>query len=137
MFTVISTRRALGALALFALFAAVCLLPRATGVSAHAKFDHGTPNDGDVISSAPSQIDAYFADDIVKQVYTYGLAVFDPSGNEVVNQDTVLDDSDRRHMTVTLQSGLGDGAYIVYWWTVSDEDGDAARGSYAFSVASS
>lgn len=135
--TALSPRRALVALALFTLFAVVCLLPRAAAVAAHAKFDHGTPNDGDTLSAMPSQIDAYFVEDIVKQTGAYGLAVVDANGNQVDNQDTVLDDFNRRHMTVTLQSGLANGTYTVTWWTVSDEDGDAASGSYTFSVASS
>src|SRR5205823_5670626 len=119
------------------LLCSTAMLASPAGVSAHAKFVLGTPNDGDVLSAAPSQIDAYFAEDIVKQQGTYGLSVSDQNGNEVDNQDTVLDDVDRRHMTVTLQSGLADGVYTVHWWTVSDEDGDAASGDYSFTIASS
>jgi methionine-rich copper-binding protein CopC len=104
---------------------------------AHAKFDHGTPGPGDVLSTAPTIIDAYFAEDIVKQAGTYGLAVMDASGNQVDHQDTVLDDANRRHMTVTLPSNLAPGDYTVKWWTVSDEDGDAASDTFTFSVSGS
>mgnify|MGYP001251468129 CR=1 FL=1 len=125
--------RAFGGLALAVL---VLVVSQRATVSAHAYFLNGTPNDGDVLSAAPAQIDAFFAEDIVKQAGTYGLAVSDPNGNQVDNQDTVLDDSNRRHLTVTLQSGLSDGTYDVHWWTVSDEDGDAASGDYHFTINS-
>src|SRR5690242_9239006 len=82
-------------------------------VSAHALFLWGVPDNGPVVSTAPAQLDAYFAEDIVRQSGTYGLKVTDSNGNEVDNQDTVIDDNNRRHMTVTLQSGLGADTYNV------------------------
>ncbi len=106
-------------------------------VSAHALFLWGAPDNGAVVSGAPSQVDAHFAEDIVRQSGTYGLKVTDSYGNEVDNQDTVIDDNDRRHMTVTLQQGIGPDTYNVHWWTVSDEDGDAASGDYSFTVSGS
>lgn len=131
-------RRPLVRHALVAVFAATLLLAGAHGkVVAHAAFVWGTPNNGDVIGALPSQIDAHFAEDIVKQSGTYGLAVYDSAGDQVDNQDTVLDDNDRRHMTVTLQNGFGADTYTVKWWTVSDEDGDAANGTYSFTVTGS
>ena len=134
----VSHRRLFGALfiSVFVALLAATARPQ-TAALAHAKFDHGTPNPGDVLSTAPTMIDAYFAEDIVKQAGTYGLAVMDASGNAVDNQDTVLDDSNRRHMTVTLQRNLGPGAYTVKWWTVSDEDGDAASDTFTFTLAGS
>jgi methionine-rich copper-binding protein CopC len=133
-----AARPPIAKLAFALLFAATLFLfGTRHGVSAHAAFVWGTPNDGDVISALPSQIDAHFAEDIVKQAGTYGLAVYDSAGDEVDNQDTVLDDNDRRHMTVTLQSGVGADTYTVKWWTVSDEDGDAANGTYSFTVTGS
>lgn len=113
--------------------AVLAAAPRQTA-QAHARLVWGTPGPDDVLNAAPTQVDAYFAEDIVKQSGTYALAVTDAAGNAVDNQDTVLDDGNRRHMTVTLQSGLGAGSYTVTWKTVSDEDGDAASGSYSFTV---
>jgi copper transport protein len=106
-------------------------------VSAHALFLWGIPDNGAVVATAPAQLDAYFAENIVRQSGTYGLKVTNSAGTEVDNQDTAIDDTDRRHMTVTLQSGLGPDTYTVHWWTVSDEDGDAAAGDYSFTISSS
>ena len=61
----------------------------------------------------------------------------DAFGNQVDNQDSALDDTDRTHMTVTLQANLPPGLYNVHWWTVSDADGDAASGDYSFTIAGS
>jgi methionine-rich copper-binding protein CopC len=127
-------RYTLGVMTLVLLMA---LGSRRAGVSAHALFLWGIPDNGAVVSTAPSQLEAHFAEDIVRQSGTYGLKVTDSTGNEVDNQDTVIDDTDRRHMTVTLQSGLGPDTYTVHWWTVSDEDGDAASGDYSFTISSS
>jgi methionine-rich copper-binding protein CopC len=136
-FGITRRRLAAGAFSLLLIVLVGGALLRTPAVLAHAAFVGGTPNDGDVLSAAPVQIDAFFAEDIVKQSGTYGLAVYDANGNQVDNQDTVLDDFNRRHMTLTLQSGLSSGSYRVHWWTVSDEDGDAASGDYSFSVVGS
>jgi methionine-rich copper-binding protein CopC len=107
--------------------------------SAHASFVRGTPGPGDVLSTAPSQIDAYFAQNIrtLSGQETYALWVTDSNRNQVDNNDNTLDPANPRHMWVTLQSGLGDGVYTVNWYTVSDEDGHDDSGSYTFTIKSS
>ena len=57
---------------------------------------NGNPDNGAVLSSAPAQLDAYFAEDIVRQAGTYGLKVTSSAGVQVDNQDTAVDDANRR-----------------------------------------
>ena len=107
--------------------------------SAHATFVRGTPGPGDVLTAAPSQVDAYFAQNIrtLSGQTTYSLWVTDAGNNQVDNNDNTLDPANPRHLTVTLPSGLGNGVYAVHWYTVSDEDGDEASGSYTFTIRGS
>jgi methionine-rich copper-binding protein CopC len=105
-------------------------------VSAHASFVRGTPGPGDVLSTPPSQVDAYFAQNIrtLSGQETYALWVTDANGDQVDNNDNALDSNNPRHLTVTLPSGLGSGVYAVHWYTVSDEDGHDDSGSYNFTI---
>jgi methionine-rich copper-binding protein CopC len=107
--------------------------------SAHATFVRGTPGPGDVLTAAPSQVDAYFAQNIrtLSGQETYSLWVTDSGGNQVDNNDNALDPANPRHLTVTLPNGLGNNVYAVHWFTESDEDGDDASGSYTFTIRGS
>jgi copper transport protein len=110
----------------------------AVGTSAHASFVRGTPGPGDVLSTPPSQVDAYFAQNIrtLSGQETYALWVTDSNRNQVDNNDNTLDPANPRHLWVTLPSGLGNGVYTVNWYTVSDEDGHDDSGSYSFTIKS-
>jgi methionine-rich copper-binding protein CopC len=119
---------------LFLVLSGVVLIPAAA--SAHASFVRGTPGPGDVLTTMPTQVDAYFAQNIrtLSGQETYALWVTDANGNQVDNNDNTLDPNNPRHMTVTLQNGLADGVYTVHWFTVSDEDGDSDSGQYTFTI---
>jgi methionine-rich copper-binding protein CopC len=110
----------------------------ATTASAHASFVRGTPGPGDVLSTPPAQVDAYFAQNIrtLSGQETYALWVTDSSRNQVDNNDNTLDPANPRHLWVTLPSGLGNGVYSVNWYTVSDEDGHDDSGNYTFTIKS-
>ena len=121
-------------IALIAVLATITFGP--TLASAHAAFVRGTPGPNDVLSTAPAQIDAYFAQNIrtLSGQETFSLWVTDANGDQVDNNDDVLDPANPRHMTVTLPGGLAAGVYTVHWYTVSDEDGDDDSGQYTFTI---
>jgi methionine-rich copper-binding protein CopC len=104
--------------------------------SAHASFVRGTPGPGDVLNTAPTQIDAYFAQNIrtLSGQETYALWVTDSNRNQMDNNDNTLDPANPRHLWVTMPGGLGNGVYTVNWYTVSDEDGHDDSGNYTFTV---
>jgi copper resistance protein C len=124
--------RRLGLLLLLAIGGA--LVVPAVGVFAHAAYDHSTPNADEVVTTPPTQVDAYFKEEIRKEAGTYSLKVQDAAGTQVSDGDGTLDDNDRTHMTATIPTTLADGRYVVLWATVSDADGDAANGGFCFYV---
>ena len=102
---------------------------------AHAAYQRSVPNAGEVVTTAPTRLDAYFTQDIRREAGTYDLAVSDHEGNRVDNGDVTIDDDDRRHMSVTLRPDLPPGTYHVEWKTFSDEDGEADDGMFTFTIA--
>jgi methionine-rich copper-binding protein CopC len=110
------------------------LLVPAIGVFAHAGYDHSTPSAGEVVTTPPTKVDAYFKEDIKRAAGTYSLRVEDATGTAVSDGDGTLDDNDRTHMTATIPTTLADGRYVVKYKTVSDVDGDAAQGGFCFYV---
>jgi methionine-rich copper-binding protein CopC len=112
----------------------VLTLALVTQVSAHAEYDHSVPADGATVTTAPTQVDAFFDADIQAQAGSYELNVLNASSQDVDNNDTVLDAADATHLTVTLQADLPNGTYTVEWSTVAAEDGDSADGTFSFTI---
>ncbi len=110
------------------------LLP-AVGVSAHAAYDHSTPEADSVVAAAPAQVDVYFKQEMARGNGLPTLTVAADSG-DIVSGDSVLDDNDRTHMSVPLDADLPDGRYTVVWHNVSADDGDEATGVFFFYVGS-
>jgi methionine-rich copper-binding protein CopC len=100
----------------------------------HAGYDHSVPNNGEVVTVAPSRVDMYTSQDMQNTPGANTLNVIGPNGNDVDNNDSALDPSDLQHMSITLQPGLTSGVYTVEWTTLSFEDGDADDGTFSFTV---
>src|SRR5205823_2244347 len=58
------------------------------------------------------------------------------NGQVVSTGATTVDDANRRHFFVALQPSLPAGRYVVSFHNVSDEDGEADHGQFAFYVGS-
>jgi methionine-rich copper-binding protein CopC len=114
-----------------ALIASFCLV---AAVSAHARYDHSTPAQGAVVVVSPAQVDIYTVQDMQKQAGADEITVADDSGNRVDSGNTVVDDANRRHFSVGLKPNLPPGRYVVSFHNVSDEDGEADHGQFAFYV---
>lgn len=99
---------------------------------AHARFDHSTPSPGQVLSAPPTAIDIFTAQDMRKITGANTISVQGPDGSQVDNGNTVVDDSNRRHYSVGLKANLPPGRYVVSFKTLSDEDGEADHGQFAF-----
>lgn len=106
---------------------------RAPSVSAHARYDHSTPGDGEVLATAPAKVDVYFAEEVQRGNGLPTLTVVSDDG-DVVDKGAVLDDDDRTHMSAELNDSLEDGRYTVIWHTISAEDGEEAQGAFHFYV---
>ncbi len=103
------------------------------GVSAHSKPIRFDPAPGAVLTSAPTEVNGWFSDDIRLDPNWSYLHVTDAQGNRVDTGDTKLS-TDRRQETVALKSGLGDGMYTVEWRTFDDGDGAVFGDCYTFFV---
>jgi len=102
--------------------------------SAHAAPERFDPSPGAVLKSAPQQVDGWFIQDVRRQADASFIKVFDAGGMQLDDKSPVVDDMDRRHMSVKLESGLGAGRYMVAWETLSDEDDELDGGCFWFFV---
>lgn len=122
------------------LFPLILLLAFAIGMakphlaSAHAEPERSSPSADGVVPDAPFTVETWFTEEVDGEATS--LTVTGPDGMRVDNQDSRLDlnDPERKHVTVTLQPGLGEGTYTVNWTSRSAEDGDTASGFFTFTV---
>jgi methionine-rich copper-binding protein CopC len=120
---------------LSALFAALLALTLVGVASAHANLVSSTPADGANLDAAPEKITLVFSEELKADGNL--ITVTDAAGKQVDAGDTALDlsDANRVTLTVSLQSGLGDGAYTIAWKNAST-DGHSEEGTLAFTVGS-
>jgi methionine-rich copper-binding protein CopC len=100
---------------------------------AHARLVSSDPAANARLDSAPSAITLVFSDELKPDGNS--ITVTDASGARVDAGDTklVASDAQRRTITVSLNSGLGDGVYTVKWVNAST-DGHSEEGSFSFTV---
>jgi methionine-rich copper-binding protein CopC len=113
---------------------AITLLRSPSVALAHAHYDHSTPAIGQVLAAAPSRVDIFTDSEMRKAAGANVIAVTASDGSRVDDGATVLDDADRRHFSVGLSPNLGPGRYVVAFQTLSDADGDADHGRFAFYI---
>jgi methionine-rich copper-binding protein CopC len=101
---------------------------------AHAGYVRSEPGAGAVVAVPPAQVEIWFSQDMFRRQGENWIRVTGPGGETVHVGDAVIDDDDRRHMTVPLQSGLPPGEYTVAWRTLSAEDGDDDEDTFTFTL---
>src|SRR6266487_2176031 len=117
---------------LVALAALAITLP--AGAFAHARYDHSTPSPGQVVSTSPPLVDIFTAQDMRRTPGADEITVTGPNNERVDTGNSVVDDANRRHLSVGLKPNLPPGRYVVSFKTLSDEDGEADQGQFAFYV---
>jgi methionine-rich copper-binding protein CopC len=120
--------------AFLSLAIAGALLVPAIGVSAHAAYDHSTPNADEKVTTPPASVDVFFKEQIKREAGTYFVHVEDSTGTQVSDGDGVLNEDTRDEITSAIPTTLADGRYIVRWENVSDDDNDEASGGFCFYV---
>lgn len=134
----IATRRRYVARGLAAAVALIAALFSVAVALAHARYDHSTPGQGQVVATSPARVDIYTVQDMKKQAGAYAIQVQrddnGAAGEQVDTADTAIDDNDRKHFSVGLKPNLPAGRYLVSFNNVSDEDGEADNGQFAFYV---
>src|SRR3989304_4057956 len=123
------------ALTLAAGLLALVALTAAFGHSEPVRF---SPAPGQVLDAAPQRVDGWFSQEMRRSGTDTSIAVHPVmSGgmlDDPVSGETVIDDSDRRHMYADLAGDLMPGQYVVAWSALSDEDEHADPGCYRFFV---
>jgi methionine-rich copper-binding protein CopC len=116
-----------------ALLIALLVFAFAGTAMAHSELVSSDPKDGAALAKAPTKITMVFSEELSPDGNL--IKVMDAGGAQVDNGDTTLDlsDANRVTLTITLKSGLGDGAYKVDWKNMST-DGHSEEGSISFSV---
>lgn len=99
---------------------------------AHAEPIRVSPGDGAVLNSPPPEIIFEMSQEMARQEGQNDIDVFDAAGNEVTTIAAVIDNANRKRLSVALPSGLEPGEYTVKWKTLSSEDGDPDSGSTTF-----
>lgn len=112
--------------------AAALSLILVVGAEAHSRYVRSEPGQGAVIASEPERVEIWFTQDLFRRQGENWILVFGPDGDEVQSGEAQIDDDDRRHMWVKLQSPLAPGEYRVEWRNLSAEDGDNDEGELAF-----
>lgn len=116
------------------LLAAVAALLFVALAFAHAEPVRVSPGDGAVLNEPPVEVVFEMSQEMARQAGQNDIDVFDAEGNEVTTVSAVIDNSDRRRLSVALPSNLAPGEYTVEWKTLSAEDGDPDSGSTTFIV---
>lgn len=102
----------------------------ASGVAqAHASYLRSDPAPNAHLATSPTRVLVGFSEKV--QVSASGLVLLDQDGREVARQSQPTGDSTELSLPLPL---LADGVYTVAWHTVSAEDGDPAKGYFAFAV---
>ncbi len=127
---------ALVSLGLLCVTAGVALA--APSLPVHAKIWKSDPAIGSTIASAPTKVTVFALESIKPQGSS--LQVYGPgpdASDTLVSQGKTqfpLADSKQMSVEITPTSGHINGVYIVFWQTVSADDGDTASGSFTFTV---
>jgi methionine-rich copper-binding protein CopC len=102
---------------------------------AHADAATSEPAPGALVTTPLETVQITFTQDLFRREGMNRIEVYDASGGRVDLDDPIVDDDDRRLLTVSLQPELAQGEYTVRWYSLSAEDGHEGEGEFSFTVA--
>ncbi len=114
--------------------AAALFLLLVVGAEAHSRYVRSEPGQGAIIATELERVQIWFTQDLFRRQGENRILVIGPDGNEVQSGEALIDDDNRRHMWVELQSPLAPGEYRVEWRNLSAEDGDTDEGDFMFTL---
>lgn len=106
----------------------------------HAKVWKSDPGIGSTLTQAPTKVTVFALDNLDPDPAKSNLQVYGPGADAT---DTLISQgnaqvslSDPKQMTISIMptSGHVNGVYLVFWKTVSADDGDPAAGAFSFTV---
>jgi len=113
---------------------ALATLISSQSVQAHAAPAKVTPGDGAVLVTSPSSVVIEMTQEMARQPGGNDIDVLGPQGTEVTTEAALIDNANRRLLSVNLPCNLPPGPYTVKWKSLSSEDGDPADGELSFVV---
>jgi methionine-rich copper-binding protein CopC len=123
--------RALSPMAAFVI-AAACALALVLVVFAHAEPARVSPGSGAVVVEPPAEVVIEMSQEMHREEGKNDIDVFTEAGVEVTAVSAVVDNGNRRLLSVLMPGTLEPGIYTVRWKTLSADDGDEAAGEYQF-----
>src|SRR3989304_3899004 len=120
------------------LAAGLLALVAISAASGHSEPVRFNPAPGQVLDAPPDRVDGWFTQEMRRRGEERSIGVppvmEDAMLGAAVSGETVIDDSDRRHMYAELTGDLMPGQYVVSWSALSDEDEHADSGCFRFFV---
>lgn len=114
--------------------------PAQPALPAHAKVFKSDPTIGSTVAQAPTKVTVFALENINPDPAKSNLQVYGPGADATDtlisqgNAQVALSDPKRMAINITPNSGHTSGVYIVFWKTVSADDGDPASGTFSFTV---
>ena len=103
--------------------------------AAHAAYASSTPAFGEVLETAPVQIELRFTQQLFRREGANQLRIERAADGAVIALgDVVIDNTDRAAMRADVLGPLLPGRYLVSWQNLSADDGDTDSGVYPFYV---
>jgi copper resistance protein C len=114
--------------------------PAHLALPAHAKVLSSDPAIGSTIAQAPTKVTVFAAENINPDPTKSNLQVYGPgvdATDTLISQGNAqvpLSNPKEMSISITPNADHTDGVYVVFWKTVSADDGDPASGSFTFTV---
>lgn len=130
------TRASSAALLVVAVLGGLCAaLAVAAPAAAHAAYASSTPAFGEVLETAPTQIELRFTQQLFRRAGANQLRLERAGdGAAITLGDVMIDNTDRAAMRARVLEPLPPGRYLVSWQNLSADDGDTDSGVYPFYV---
>ncbi len=101
---------------------------------AHADLDRSDPAADAVLTTAPTQVQLWFTQELFRRQGQNFIEVYAADGSRQDQGEAVINDDDRTLLTVALPPDLPPGVYTVRWQALSAEDGHDSSGEFTFTV---
>jgi copper transport protein len=115
--------------------------PASPTLASHATVLTADPAIGSTIAQAPAQVTVFTAENINPDPTKSNLQVYGPSAeatdsliSSTGNAQISLSNPKEMSISIKPNAGHTSGVYTIFWKTVSADDGDAASGSFTFTV---
>ena len=107
----------------------------AAPAAAHAAYASSAPTFGEVLETAPDQIELRFTQQLFRREGANQIRIERAAAGAAVSLgDVTIDNADRAAMRARVLEPLSPGRYLVSWQNLSADDGDTDSGVYPFYV---